>query len=52
MTLKELAHSAQQHLQTLAGVPVKRSYVHELLAAAFRSESLLANAGVGDALAG
>ncbi len=35
MTLKELAHSAQQHLQTLAGVPVKRSNVHELLAAAF-----------------
>lgn len=60
MTLKELAHSAQQHLQTLAGVPVKRSHVHELLAAAFgysswaafRAESLLADAGVGDALAG
>ena len=60
MTLRELAHSAQQHLQTLAGVPVKRSHVHELLAAAFgysswaafRSESLLADAGVGDALAG
>ena len=59
MTLKELAHSAQQHLQTLAGVPVKRSHVHELLAAAFgysswaafRSESLLADAGVGDTLA-
>ena len=59
MTLKELAHSAQQHLQTLAGVQVKRSHVHELLAAAFgysswaafRSESLLADAGVGDTLA-
>ena len=59
MTLKELAHSAQQHLQTLAGVPVKRSHVHELLAAAFgysswaafRSESLLADAGVGKPLA-
>ena len=35
MTLKELAHSAQQHLQTLAGLPVKRSHIHELLAAAF-----------------
>ena len=60
MTLKALAHSAQQHLQTRAGLPVKRSHVHELLAAAFgysswaafRSESLLADAGVGDALAG
>ncbi len=58
MTLKELAHSAQQHLQTLACVPVKRSHVHELLAAAFgysswaafRSESLLADARVGEAL--
>ncbi len=60
MTLKELAHSAQQPLQALAGVPVKRSHVRELLAAAFgdsswaafRSESLLADAGVGAALAG
>lgn len=60
MTLKALAHSAQQHLQTLAGLPVKRSHIHELLAAAFGysswaafcSESLLADAGVGDALAG
>jgi hypothetical protein len=59
MTLKALAHSAQQHLQTRAGLPVKRSHVHELLAAAFgyaswaafRSESLLADAGVGGALA-
>ena len=59
MTLKALAHSAQQHLQTRAGSPVKRSHVHELLAAAFgyaswaafRSESLLADAGVGGALA-
>jgi hypothetical protein len=60
MTLKELAHAAQQHLQSRSGVPVKRSHVHELLAAAFgysswaafRSESLLADAGVGDALSG
>lgn len=60
MTLREFAHSAQQHLQTLAGLPVKRSHVHELLAAAFgysswaafRSESLLADAGVGERLAG
>ena len=59
MTLKALAHSAQQHLQTRAGLPVKRSHVHEMLAAAFgyaswaafRSESLLADAGVGGALA-
>ena len=59
MTLKDLAHTAQQHLQTRAGLPVKRSHIHELLAAgfgysswaAFRSESLLADAGVGDALA-
>ena len=60
MTLRALAHSAQQHLQTRVGLPVTRSHVHELLAAsfgysswaAFRSESLLADAGVGDALAG
>ena len=60
MTLREFAHSAQQHLQTLAGLPVKRSHVYELLAAAFgysswaafRSESLLADAGVGERLAG
>jgi hypothetical protein len=57
MTLKELAHTAHQHLQTRAGRAVKRSHVHELLAAAFGyqswaaflSESLLADAGVGDA---
>lgn len=57
MTLKELAHTAHQHLQTRAGCPIKRSHVHELLAATFGyqswaallSESLLADAGVGDA---
>ena len=54
MTLKALAHAAQHHLQTCARMPVKRSHVHELLAAAigyaswvaFSSESLLADAGV------
>lgn len=57
MTLKELAHTAHQHLQTRAGCAVRRSHVHELLAAAFGyqswaaflSESLLADAGAGDA---
>ena len=57
MTLKELAHAAQQTLQTRAGCDVKRSHVHELLAAAFGrsswaaflSESVLADGGVGDA---
>lgn len=57
MTLKELAHSAQQRLQTAANVPVKRTHVHELLAAAFdysswaafRSAALLADEGVGTA---
>ena len=55
MTLKELAHVAQQTLQDHAGCTVKRSHVHELLAAAFGyrswaaflSESLLADGGVG-----
>ena len=57
MTLKELAHAAQQTLQTRAGCDVNRSHVHELLAAAFGrsswaaflSESVLADGGVGDA---
>ncbi len=55
MTLKELAHLAQQTLQDRAGCPVKRSHVHELLAAAFShrswaaflSEAVLADAGIG-----
>ncbi len=55
MTLKELAHLAQQTLQTRAGCPVRRSHVHELLAAAFGygswaaflSESVLADADFG-----
>jgi hypothetical protein len=57
MTLKELAHAAQQRLQSHASQPVRRSHVHELLAAAFSyrswaaflSDALLADAGVGDA---
>ena len=60
MTLKELAHLAQQTLQDRAGCPVKRSHVHELLAAAFGhrswaaflNESVLADAGVGSAPTG
>ena len=39
MTVKELAHVAQQTLQATAGCSVKRSHVHELLAAAFGSSS-------------
>ena len=57
VTLKELAHLAHHSVQNHAGCPVKRSHVHELRAAAlgyqswaaFLSESLLADAGVGDA---
>ncbi|MCK6434173.1 MAG: hypothetical protein HUU30_08990 [Burkholderiaceae bacterium] len=60
MTLKELAHLAQQTLQTRAGCPVRRSHVHELLAAAFGhgswaaflSDSVLADSGVGAAPTG
>ncbi len=60
MSLRELAHLAQQTLQTHAGGPVKRSHVHELLAAAFghrswaafRSAAVLADAGVGDGPSG
>ena len=57
MTLKELAHLAQQTLHTRAGCPVRRSHVHEFLAAAFGhrswaaflSDSVLADSGVGAA---
>lgn len=60
MTLKELAHIAQQALQDRAGCPVKRSHVHELLAAAFghrswaafHSEAVLADASIGSAPTG
>lgn len=55
MTLKEIAHLAQQILQRHAGCPVKHSHVHELFAsafgyrswAAFRATALFADAGVG-----
>jgi hypothetical protein len=60
MTLKELAHLAQKTLHTRAGCPVRRSHVHELLAAAFGhrswasflSDSVLADSGVGAAPTG
>ncbi len=60
MTSKELAHAAQQTLQTRADCDVKRSHVHELLAAAFghsswaafQFESVLADGSVGDVPAG
>jgi hypothetical protein len=60
MTLKELAHLAQHALQDRAGCPVKRSHLHELLAAAFghrswaafHSEAVLADAGIGSAPTG
>ncbi|SDC46196.1 hypothetical protein SAMN05444679_103130 [Variovorax sp. CF079] len=55
MTLKELAHAAHRYLQAQAGCDLRRSHVYELLAAAlgynswaaFHSDSLLADAGVG-----
>ena len=60
MTLKELAHLAQQTLHARAGCPVRRSHVHELFAAAFGhrswaaflSDSVLADSGVGVAPTG
>lgn len=58
MTIKELAYSAQQHIQTSTGCPVKRAHVYELIAAsfgfksfaAFSTEAFLSNAGVGKVL--
>lgn len=55
MKLRSLAHAAQQHLQSACAVPVRRSHVHELIAAAFgygswaafKADSFLADAGVG-----
>lgn len=35
MTVKELAYSTQQHLQTTTSGPFKRAHIYELLAAAF-----------------
>lgn len=57
MTLKELAYTAHAAVQDRAGCAIKRSHVHELLAATFSSRSwasfhskfLLADAGVGNA---
>ena len=35
MTIKELAFSAQQHLQVSTGTQIKRAHIYELMAAAF-----------------
>jgi hypothetical protein len=58
MTIKELAYSTQQYVQTSTSVPVSRAHIYELLAAAFGFKShaafgavaLLADAGVGSAI--
>lgn len=42
MTIKELAHSAQQYLQTNVGGSFKRSHIYELLAASFGFNSYAA----------
>ena len=42
MTIKELAYSAQQHLQTNAGTRFKRAHIYELLAATFGFNSYAA----------
>lgn len=42
MSLKQLAYSAQQQLQTNTGVPFRRSHVYELLAAALGFKSYAA----------
>lgn len=55
MKLKSLAHAAQQYLQSACAIPVRRSHVHELIAAAFgygswaafRADCFLADADVG-----
>lgn len=55
MRLKSLAHAAQHYLQSVCAVPVRRSHIHELIAAAFgygswaafRADCCLADAGVG-----
>lgn len=57
MTLKTLARTAHQSLQTRAGCDIRHSHVHELLAAAFgyrswaalTTDALLADHGVGQA---
>ncbi|WP_409420107.1 hypothetical protein ABHF91_09740 [Pseudaeromonas sp. ZJS20] len=42
MKIKELAYSAQQHLQTRTGTQFKRAHIYELLAAAFGFNSYAA----------
>ncbi|MGY0556697.1 hypothetical protein [Lysobacter sp. A421] len=42
MTVKELAHSAQQHLQARTGGSFKRTHIYELLAASFGFNSYAA----------
>ena len=42
MTIKELAYSAQQHLQTCTADPLKRTHVYELMSAAFGYKSYAA----------
>jgi hypothetical protein len=42
MTIKELAYSAQQHLQASTGSSLKRAHIYELLAASFGFKSYAA----------
>ena len=42
MTIKELAYSTQQHLQTATGAQFKRAHIYELLAASFGFNSYAA----------
>ena len=42
MKIRELAYSAQQHLETRCGTPFKRSHVYEILAASFGYKSYAA----------
>ena len=42
MTIKELAYSAQQHLQTFTSAQFKRAHIYELLAASFGFNSYAA----------
>lgn len=56
MTIKELAYSAQQHIQSNTGSTLKRTHIYELLAAsfgfksfaAFDTDVLLVDAGIGE----
>jgi hypothetical protein len=42
MKIRELAYSAQQHLESRCGTPFKRSHVYEILAASFGYKSFAA----------